>query len=497
VLRKDRSRSDYRIGVTLSSVNEPSDQVAIRLFDSASGMVTPLARRDRGQVSMYVCGPTVYDVPHLGHGRFSLVFDVLRRYLTFAGLQVRYVSNITDVDDKILDRAASEGRSAQEVAQEFEEVWWQAMDALGVARPDETPHATGWVPAMVTLIGELVDAGVAYETDDGVYLDVGQVPDYGLLALQPLESMRAGARVETAAGKRSPHDFALWKKAGGSVTWPSPWGPGRPGWHTECVVMSLGLLGDGFDLHGGGQDLRFPHHENERAQAVALGRTFARHWVHNGFVEVEGEKMSKSLGNFTSLTDLLARADARAYRILVLRAHYRRGIEVSGATVADAEEALARFDGLARRFPEVTRRGADITSAAQAAAIIGPHEVAAFVARMDDDLDTPGALAGLFELVRRAHGAADAGERAEAERLTLAVVVLCGALGLFLRSGGEDSLDGATTALLAERDDARATRDFARADAVRAQLEAKGWVVEDGPDGTRVRRALRSTKEES
>ncbi len=280
----------------------------LRLHDTATGTVRPLELRTEGEVSMYVCGPTVYDLPHIGHGRYNLVFDVLRRYLLFCGLAVHYVSNITDVDDNIIRRANEQGRTEPEVAAEFEARWWEAMDALGVLRPDDSPHATAYIDDMVELVGDLSARGVAYETSDGVYLDVDQVPGYGLLARQSLDSLRAGARVEENEEKRSPLDFALWKKAKeGEPAWDAPWGAGRPGWHTECVVMSLDLLGDGFDLHGGGQDLAFPHHENERAQAVAEGRPFARHWVHNGWVEVDGTKMSKSLGNFTSLTELLAR----------------------------------------------------------------------------------------------------------------------------------------------------------------------------------------------
>lgn len=436
---------------------------------------------------MYVCGPTVYDVPHLGHGRFSLVFDVLRRYLQFSGLEVRYVSNITDVDDKILARAETESRSPEAVAEEFEAVWWSAMDALDVERPDDVPHATGWVPEMVALVEDLVARGVAYETDDGVYLDVSQVPGYGLLALQPLDTLRAGARVASTDAKRSPHDFALWKKVADGHSWSSPWGPGRPGWHTECVVMSLGLLGDGFDLHGGGQDLRFPHHENERAQAVAAGRVFAGHWVHNGFVEAGGEKMSKSLGNFTSLTELLEQADPRAYRLLVLRSHYRRGIEVSPATVADASDALARLDALARRFPEAAAQGRQVTSASDLRAESGA-EVTAFMQQMDDDLDTPGALASVFDVVRRAHAEADSGDIAEAERLTRCVAALSQAMGLELRGTAPDAVGAEAAALVTRRDEARARRDWSAADALRDQLEQLGWVVEDSAAGTRLRR---------
>ncbi|MGH9091977.1 MAG: cysteine--tRNA ligase, partial [Acidimicrobiales bacterium] len=401
----------------------------LRLHDTATGAVGPLDLRDEGRVSMYVCGPTVYDLPHLGHGRYALAFDVLRRYLLFTGLDVRYVSNVTDVDDHIIQRAEAEGRGEPEVAAEYEARWWEAMDALGVLRPTETPHATAYVAGMVNLVVDLVARGAAYEISDGVYLEIARVDGYGLLAHQPLESLRAGARVEASTEKRSPLDFALWKKAKpGEPSWPSPWGPGRPGWHTECVVMSLDLLGDGFDLHGGAIDLIFPHHENERAQAVAEGRAFARHWVHNGWVMVGGEKMSKSLGNFTSLTDLLARSDARAYRLLVLRSHYRSPIEVTAETVADAEKALARLDALARRFslPDLLAGapGGAMVAGKGTAAGTGRDAAAAFTAAMDDDLDTPRALAGIFEMVNRAHALADAGDERAAGDLARTVAVL-------------------------------------------------------------------------
>ncbi len=438
---------------------------------------------------MYVCGPTVYDSPHIGHGRFSLVFDVLRRYLIFIGLQVDYVSNITDIEDRIIDRAAERGIAPSELTATYESAWWAAMDALGVMRPDETPHATAYVDRMVELVSELVRRGVAYETGDGVYLSVSDVPGYGLLARQPLESLRAGARVEADQDKRSPLDFALWKKAKpGEPTWDSPWGPGRPGWHTECVVMSLDLLGDGFDLHGGAIDLIFPHHENERAQAVALDRRFARHWVHNGWVTVDGEKMSKSLGNFTSLDDLLTRSDPRAYRLLVLRSHYRSPIEVTPDTVRDAESGLARLDELARRF-ELSDPLADgpVIAPPEGDGEVESEAVARFRGHMDADLDTPGAMAAVFDLVRRANGAADSGDSPAAARLARTVGLLCAAVGLGLDAGSPAVVDPDTAEKVRRRDEARATRDWALADALRGELEAAGWLVEDGPDGTRVR----------
>jgi cysteinyl-tRNA synthetase len=451
----------------------------LRLHDSATGTLRPLELREPGKVSMYVCGPTVDNVPHLGHGRFVLVFDVLRRYLTWSGYEVRYVSNVTDIDDKIISRARDEGRSTDEIVATYEAAWWAAVDGLGVRRPDVDPHATAYIAQMVELVERLVSQGSAYETTDGVYLSVAEVPGYGLLARQSLDSLRSGARIDVDDDKRSPLDFVLWKKAkADEPSWDSPWGHGRPGWHTECVVMSLDLLGEGFDIHGGGADLAFPHHENERAQAVADGRAFARHWVHNGWVVVEGEKMSKSLGNFTSLTDLLARVDSRAYRLLVLRAHYRSPLEVSPGTTADATAALERLDNLARRAAE-----SGLEAAAPDAESLERFSVA-----MDDDLDTPAAMALVFDLVRAANVALDAGDPAGAGPLVAALTEVAGALGLVLGDGREEVLDPETAALVDRRDQARAGRDWAAADVLRTELEAKGWAVEDGAAGTRVRR---------
>jgi cysteinyl-tRNA synthetase len=451
----------------------------LRLFDTAKGAVVPFEPARAGKVSMYVCGPTVYGPPHLGHGRFSLVFDVLRRYLEWTGLEVVYASNITDIDDKMIERAREEGRSTVEVADEYERVWYEAMDAIGVARPTHDPHATAYVEQMVELIGRLVDAGTAYETSDGVYFEAARVDDYGLLARQSIDSLRAGARVEANEEKRSVVDFVLWKKAKpGEPSWPSPWGDGRPGWHTECVVMSLDLLGEGFDLHGGGQDLAFPHHENERAQAVATGHQFARHWVHNGFVEVAGEKMSKSLGNFTNLVDLIDKEDPRAYRLLVLRSHYRSPIDVTPSTTADAAVALGRLDSLARRAGVL-----DLDAGPD------PEVLTRFRDAMDDDLDTPGAVGLLFDTVRRANTALDADDPGAAAPLVAAALEICRAVGLVLEAGGDDDVPAEVAAQVARRDAARAAKDFATSDAIRDELTAAGWVLEDGPGGATVRRA--------
>ncbi|MDY7105894.1 MAG: cysteine--tRNA ligase, partial [Actinomycetota bacterium] len=357
-----------------------------------------------------------------------------------------------------------------------ESIWYRAMDAIGVLRPDDDPHATVYVEQMVELIGRLVDDDKAYVTSDGVYFAVESVDDYGLLARQSLESLKAGARIEVAEEKRSPVDFALWKFAKpGEPTWDSPWGPGRPGWHTECVVMSLDLLGEGFDIHGGGQDLAFPHHENERAQAVGVGQTFARHWVHNGFVEMGGEKMSKSLGNTMNLLDLIDSADPRAYRLLVLQSHYRSPVEVTEATVARAVATLERLDTFARRTSGLDPAEPDAEA------------VARFKALMDDDMNTPGAMDQLFRLVREGNTALDMEDEAGAAVAWATAATICEAVGLELDAAEPEGPDERILGLMVERDQARAAKDFARADALRDEIAAAGWIVEDTAQGTAVR----------
>jgi cysteinyl-tRNA synthetase len=449
-----------------------------RLYDTATRQVRELALRDPGSVSIYLCGPTVYGPPHLGHGRATLVYDVLRRYLEWSGLRVRLVSNITDIDDSIINRANREGRPWHEITTKCEAVWFEAMGKLGVRRPTDVPHATEYVEQMVTMIGQLVDIGRAYTTDDGVYLSVETVEDYGLLANQHLDDMIEGGgdrEVFGADNKRHPADFVLWKLSKpGEPSWPSPWGDGRPGWHSECVVMSLDLLGEGFDLHCGGMDLKFPHHENERAQAVALGKRFANHWMHNGFVvDAEGEKMSKSLGNVANLLDLMEHYDPRAYRMLLLQSHYRGPVSVGQDNVDQAVNSLAGLDAFAARAAALTDATPD------------PEVLERFRAAMDDDLDTPAATALLFETVRRANGAIDAGS-SDAAALVAAVHEICTAFGLELKGAAEVPAEAAAKA--AALDAARAAKDFAAADALRAVLQADGWTVETTKAGTTLRR---------
>lgn len=435
--------------------------------------------REPGRLSMYLCGPTVYGPPHLGHGRATLVYDILRRYLTWRGIEVRLVSNITDIDDKIIDRANREGRPWADITNKCENIWFQAMGKLGVLRPTDVPHATDYVDSMVDMIATLISTESAYVTDDGVYLSIASVPDYGLLAHQSIDDMLSGGgdrEVFGASNKKHPADFALWKfSKPEEPSWPSPWGDGRPGWHSECVVMSLELLGEGFDLHCGGADLRFPHHENERAQSVAWGKKFAKHWMHNGFVvDLEGEKMSKSLGNVLNLLDLLDKYDPRAYRMLLLQTHYRSPVKVGQDNIDSSVAALAGLDSFAAR-----------TSAHANGA---PHQttVDQFVAAMNNDLDTTTAMALIFDTVRRANTAMDSGETDTVSTLRAAVVEILGSLGLELSVGDDVPADIADKG--ADLDAARLAKDFAAADTIRNELQSLGYVVETSKDGTRVRR---------
>jgi cysteinyl-tRNA synthetase len=436
--------------------------------------------RQPGHLSIYLCGPTVYGPPHLGHGRATLVYDILRRYLTWTGIQVRLVSNITDIDDKIIDRANRENRPWADITHKCETMWFSAMAALNVEKPNDIPHATEYVDQMVAMIGELIGLQRAYATSDGVYLSVTSVDDYGLLAHQKLEDMLAGGgdrEVFGASEKKHPADFALWKfTKPGEPAWPSPWGEGRPGWHSECVVMSLQLLGEGFDLHCGGADLRFPHHENERAQAVALGKTFANHWMHNGFVvDTDGEKMSKSLGNVTNLLDLVEHHDPRAYRMLLLQTHYRSPVRVGQDNIDASVKAVGSIDGFFARMTEVSTNATADEATLQS-----------FRTAMNNDLDTPGATALMFDTIRKANAALDVKDDVLAGALAGAVKEMCVAFGLQVNAFAEVSTDIAEKAV--QLDAARAAKDFATADALRNELQAAGYVVETTKEGTKVRR---------
>jgi cysteinyl-tRNA synthetase len=449
----------------------------LRIYDTAARAKVEFVPRRPGHVAMYVCGPTVYDVPHVGHGRTAVAFDLIRRYFQWRGDTVAYVSNITDIEDKIIRRAHERHTTEDDLSRTYEAAYWEQLDRLDVLRPNDMPHATDFIDQMQKLIAELLAAGRAYLIEgQGVYFEVATLADYGALSHRRVEDLLegAGARVEVDEEKRSPLDFALWKAAKpGEPEWSSPWGPGRPGWHIECSAMSLEILGEGFDLHGGGDDLVFPHHENERAQAEGAGHAFARHWIHSGMVMVGREKMSKSLGNFTNLSDALDRHGPRAFRLLALQTHYRKQLEMGDKELSDAAKAVDRLDALFRR--------------ARVAGVVEGEvgDVSEFRAAMDDDFDTPAALAYVFGLVRRANTALDAGALSEVATLLATVRELCGAFGLAIDDGTLSLSDDADVdALVVARDEARVRRDFAEADRIRDELDARGITLEDGAGGT-------------
>ncbi|MEW5972964.1 MAG: cysteine--tRNA ligase [Pseudomonadota bacterium] len=437
-----------------------------------------------GKVRMYVCGMTVYDYCHLGHARVMVVFDMVYRYLKQQGFDVTYVRNITDIDDKIIQRAHERGETIQSLTQRFIDAMHEDADALGCLRPDHEPRATGSIPEMLAMIQTLIDKGYAYVAANGdVYYDVSRFDGYGRLSGKHPEDLRAGARVEIGEAKDDPLDFVLWKAAKpGEPAWESPWGPGRPGWHIECSAMSTTCLGHSFDIHGGGMDLQFPHHENEIAQSeAATGCHYVNYWMHNGFVRVNEEKMSKSLGNFFTVREVLKDFRPEEIRFFILNSHYRSPLNYGDAQLLAARSALARLYTALREAGDT--EGATIL----------PDYAERFTQAMDDDFNTPEAIAVLFEL------AGEANKRSGEERLRAAATLrhLGGILGLlsedpeaFLRGGvRQGSLsDEAIEDLIRQRLEARAARDFARADAVRDQLAADGVVLEDGPSGTRWRR---------
>ena len=450
-----------------------------------------------GKVRMYVCGMTVYDYCHIGHARVLVVFDALQRWLRTSGYEVTYVRNITDIDDKIIRRAAENGESIGDLTARFIRYMDEDAAALGVQRPDHEPRATQYLQPMISMIGTLEHKGFAYRSVSGdVNYSVRRFPRYGRLSGKSLDDLRAGERVEVDAQKQDPLDFALWKRAkAGEPSWPSPFGDGRPGWHIECSAMSCALLGPHFDIHGGGADLQFPHHENEIAQSEAANdQTFVNYWVHNGFVRVDEEKMSKSLGNFFTIRDVLKKFDAEVLRFFILRAHYRSPLNYSDHHLEETRQALTRLYTALRSHPLSTDAPATDGETDRGAPDGMPidwseRHAAAFKAALDDDLNTAVATAVLFELANEANR----GSAAAASMLRR----LAGVLGLlqrdpleFLRSGPQAvTMDGADIErLIAERAQAKKSRDYARADAIRGQLKEAGVVLEDGAGGTSWRR---------
>jgi cysteinyl-tRNA synthetase len=462
--------------------------VSLRLYDTAARAVRDFTPLRAGRVSMYVCGVTVQGPPHIGHIRFALAFDVLRRWLLQSGLEVTYVRNVTDIDDKILAKAADAGVPWWAWAYENERAATRAYDVLGALPPTYEPRATGHVPEMVELIERLIDGGHAYAVDGDVYFDVRSFPGYGELTGQKVADLQPAADTETDERKRDPRDFALWKahKPGepDTASWPTPWGRGRPGWHLECSAMVQKYLGAEFDIHGGGLDLRFPHHENERAQSQAAGDPFARYWLHNAWVTLGGEKMSKSLGNTALVDEVVRRVRPVELRYYLIAPHYRSTIEFTEAALEEAGVAYRRLESFVRRAGE--RVGVD-----------GGKPVLSdeFTAALDDDLGTPAAIAAVHEAVREGNTALAAGDDEAVAGALGSVRAMLGVLGLdpldpqWARAGGAgrlaDVTDGLVSLALEQRAAARARKDYAAADAIRDQLGALGVQVEDTPQGPR------------
>ncbi|MBL1378058.1 cysteine--tRNA ligase [Zobellella iuensis] len=438
-----------------------------------------------GKVGMYVCGVTIYDLCHIGHGRTFVAFDVVTRYLRYLGYDLTFVRNITDIDDKIIKRAAENGESCDALTERLTLEMYKDFDALHIARPDIEPKATQHIPEIIAMVESLIGDGHAYVADNGdVLFEVSSFKDYGKLSGQNLEQLQAGARVEVEQAKRNPLDFVLWKQSKpGEPSWDSPWGPGRPGWHIECSAMNGKHLGKHFDIHGGGSDLQFPHHENEIAQSCCANHSpYVNTWMHSGMVMVDQEKMSKSLGNFFTIRDVLEHYDGETIRYFLLSGHYRSQLNYSDDNLNKARAALERFYTALRDLPVVAAEG-------------GEEFVTRFKAAMNDDFNTPEAYSVLFDLAReinRQKGQDDTTAAGLAARLR----ELAGVLGLlgqdpetFLRGdAGADDEVAEIERLIQARLDARQAKDWAAADAARNRLTEMGIVLEDGPEGTRWRR---------
>ncbi len=462
--------------------------MSLRIYNTLSRAVEAFSPRIAGQVRMYVCGMTVYDYCHLGHARAMVAFDVAQRWLKVSGLQVTYVRNVTDIDDKIIKRAVENGETLRALTDRMVDALHQDADALGIERPTHEPRATNFVPQMLGLIKKLQERGLAYQAQSGsskgdVNFAVRKFAGYGKLSGKSLDELRAGERVDVLDGKDDPLDFVLWKSAKADepadAQWESDYGPGRPGWHIECSAMACELLGESFDIHGGGADLQFPHHENEIAQSEGAhvdahghGKPLARFWMHNGFVRVDNEKMSKSLGNFFTIREILKKYDAETVRFFIIRAHYRSPLNYSDAHLDDARASLKRlYTALSLVAP--ARVAVDWEQ---------PH-AARFKAAMDEDFGTPEAVAVLFDLATEVNKTRSSELAGLLKSLGACIGLLQGEPVSYLQAGA--GLDDATIKQrIAERADAKRAKDFAGADRIRHELLGKGIVLKDSPQGT-------------
>ncbi len=476
----------------------------IKIYNTLSGKKEDFVPLVPEKVNMYVCGITAYDVCHLGHARSAVVFDIIKRYLRYRGYDVTHVRNITDIDDKIIARAAREKISTEELAGKYTEEYYRDMDLLGVSRADIEPNATDHIEEMKDIIRSLIDKGYAYAVDGDVYFEVRKFPDYGKLSKKNIEELMSGARIDVDERKKSPLDFALWKASKeGEPSWDSPWGKGRPGWHIECTAMSSKYLGESFDIHGGGADLIFPHHENEIAQSEAYsGRTFVKYWMHNGFITVDKEKMSKSLGNFFTIKEILGRYEPEVVRYFLLSAHYRSPIEFSDLQLNEAELSIDRYYTTVMRIHDFI--GSAVTGEKTASSSGLENLLSSFRDKfhhaMDDDFNTASALGNIFELIREVNRFLDSrpsGEKAKelVSRTNELLAEVGGVLNIFNKTPREwysalmkvkkiGLTEGELQEKILQRQKARDTKDWATADKIRNELSEQGIILEDKKDGT-------------
>lgn len=444
------------------------------------------------EIRIYVCGPTVYNYIHIGNARPFVIFDTLRKYLEYRGNNVRFVQNFTDVDDKIINRAREEGVSPFEIGETYIKAYYEDVQALNVTPATIHPKVTETIPEIIEFVKGLVDKGLAYEVAGDVYYSARKFADYGKLSKQNIEELEAGSRVGVDERKHDPLDFVLWKaqKADDEMAWDSPWGAGRPGWHIECSAMAKKYLGETIDLHAGGQDLQFPHHENEIAQSEGYsGKPFARYWMHNGYITVDDEKMSKSLGNFFTVRDILKEYEGEVLRYFLLSAHYRGPINFSRDLMEQSKNALERMQNAKANLVHLMEAGAGELSDSEKCALAGYGKYRQkFIDAMDDDLNTADAISAVFELIRDINTDSKQGASAAfAKQAWQLLDELTGVLGL-LRTSEEAPLEQDIQSLIDERQQARAQKDFARADAIRDELAARGITIKDTPQGVQVLR---------
>lgn len=457
--------------------------MTLKLKNTLTGKKEEFKPLNGKKIGMYVCGPTVYDFAHLGHGRSAMVFDIIRKYLKYKGFEVTFVSNYTDVDDKMINRANKEGITIQQLAEKIIPEYQADYGQLKIDKPDHQPKATQYIPQMIELIKKLIEKNYAYELDDGVYFEVEKFPQYGKLSGQNQDELKTGARIEKNDKKRHPHDFVLWKKAKPEEpSWPSPWGDGRPGWHIECSAMSMNLLGETFDIHGGGMDLIFPHHEDEIAQSeCATGKPYVKYWLHNGFININNEKMSKSLGNFFTLKDIFKKYDPNTVRFLLISTHYRSPINFSHDLLDQSGNALNRIKDFLINLKNYKSKAEKSDPALEKTLA---NTIKDFEKRMDDDFDTAGGIGVLFNLIKEVNVLMKEEKIAEKDvkkiNATLDKIdsVLC------ILPKIDQQIDEEVESLITERNNARKNKNFARADEIRKLLDEKDIILEDTPNGT-------------